>query len=240
MLSDKELVQILQKFVRSCFSEQFVVAELLDLYASPGTLFYLDETGVIIISHTNQILNKNRYFLGFSFPIEDEKICKHFPLIEKWIHRLMGKYWERGFRGYGNIDWMVTNSGEMYLAELNARQTGVIPPFAIANACWGYDRAEPYIVVPECSIVTRDALNVGETITFEQAYVELEKRKLLWGQSNRGDGVIISIPPSPEFNIPFMGIVAISNSLTRVYDIIDQTLHTFGLAEIDLMFATER
>lgn len=240
MLDDKELVQTLQDFVRGCFSDQFVVAELLDLYATPGTLFCSDETGVTVICHTCQVIDKNRVFLGFSFPIEDERICKHFPSIEKWIHRLMEPFWERGYRGYGNVDWMVTKSGERYLAERNARQTGVIPPLAIANACLGYDRGKPYEVAPECSIVTRDALRIDKTMNFEQAYVKLEKQKLLWEQNNHGEGIIISIPPSPECNIAHLGIVVIGKGLPKANDILNQAVHALGATENERLFAMGR
>ncbi|MFQ5992273.1 MAG: hypothetical protein ACE5NA_07525 [Nitrospiraceae bacterium] len=240
VLSDKEFVKVLQEFGRSSFSDQFVVTEFLDLYASPGTLFYSDEAGVTVISHTYQILDKNRVFLGFSFPIEDERICGHFPSIEEWVHRLMEPWWQRGYRGYGNIDWMVTKDGESFLAERNARQTGVIPPLAIANALLGHDRASPCVVAPETSIVTRDSLHVRKAMTFEQVYGELEKRKLLWEQSDHGEGVIVSIPPSPEFGIHSIGILAIGASGSTAHEIHDQALHALGTAKSELLFAAER
>lgn len=241
-LSDKEFKEALEEFARDCFCDEFVVSEHLDLYASPGTLFFSEDRCLTLICHTCQIFDKNRLFLGFSFPIEDERIRKHFTSIEEWIRRLIEPFWERGYRGYGNIDWMVTKSGEIYLAECNARQTGVIPPLVIANACLGYDRAEPYVVAPEekYSIVTRDALRIDKTMNFEQAYVKLEKQKLLWEQNNHEEGIIISIPPSPECNIAHLGIVAIckGKELPKANDILNRAVHALGARENKLLFAT--
>lgn len=236
--SDREFKQTLEEFARDCFCDEFVVSEHLDLYASPGTLFFSEDRELRVICHTCQIFDKNRVFLGFSYRIEDERISIHFPSIEKWIHRLMGPFWERGYRGYGNIDWMVTKGGERYLAERNARQTGVIAPLAIASACLGYDCSAPYVVVPESSfIMTRDALRISETMSFEQAYLKLKEQKLLWEQSGHGEGVVISIPPSPENNIPHLGVVAIGGSLSKAYGILDKTVHTLGARENELLFA---
>ena len=234
-LSEREFVTVLEKFSQSCFSNQFLVAELLDLYASPGTLFHSDEEGLTIICHSHQILDKNRVFLGFSFPIEDEKISRHFPSLEEWVPRIMEPWWREGFRGYGNIDWMVRKDGQVFLAERNARQTGVIPPLAIANACMGHERKSPFELAPKCSVVTRDALSLEKGMSFEQAHRELEKRKLLWGQSGQGEGAIISIPPSPEFGINSIGIVVLGPSVSKADEIYTRTLHALGVAGSELL-----
>lgn len=235
-LGDKEFVQNLEKFIKTSLSDEFVISEMLDLYASPGTLFYAGDVDVTVICHTYQILDKNRFFLGFMYPIEDKKVKKHFGVIEEWLRSVIEPWRQRGYRGYGNIDWMITKEGDSFFAERNTRQTAVVPPLSIANACSKLPRRNSSIVAPVFSIFTNDNVKLERATTFEEVYALLRKKRLLWEQSKHGEGVIITIPPSPQFGINTVGIMALASDLPTVYEIYSRALEAFGSQENELLF----
>lgn len=231
-----EFTQVLKEFAKASFWDEFVIAKLLDLYASPGTLFYADDVDVTIICHTYQILNRSRLFLGFTYPIQDKKISKHFRSIENWLRILVEPWRGRGYRGYGNIDWMITKNGEIFLAERNARQTGVVPPLHVANACSRLTTEGSPIVAPALSIFTRDVAHAQRAMTFEEAYAKLREKNLLWEQSKHGEGVIITIPPSPRFGMNSLGIMAVGPDLPTADEIFSKALSALGSQQNNLLF----
>lgn len=235
-LTASEFAHVLKGLIRTSFGNEFVIAELLDLYASPGTMFYADDVGVSVVCHTGQILDRNRMFLGFSYPIRDTSVSEHFPSIEHWVRLLIEPWRLLGYRGYGNIDWMITKDGKAYLAERNPRQTSVVPPLYVANACAGSTAPTSSIIAPTLSIYTRDIMELDRSITFEEAHAELSKKKLLWQQSKQGQGVVVTIPPSPQLGINSLGIMVLGPSLARAYEIYGQALQALGAKEERLLF----
>ncbi|MHC4423255.1 MAG: hypothetical protein ACYSWR_01115 [Planctomycetota bacterium] len=235
-LRQREFTQILDGFIKNSFSDDYVITEILDLHASPGTLFYADDADVRVICHTYQILNRNRFFLGFMYPIEEEKISKHFKLMEHWLHLLIEPWRQLGYRGYGNVDWMVTKEGDSFLAERNTRQTAVVAPLSIANACSGLDRRGFTIAAPALSILTKDYVELERAMTFEEVYALLRKKRLIWEPGKHDAGVIITIPPSPRFGINVVGIMVVANDLSTANRVYGRALHALGSQESDLLF----
>jgi hypothetical protein len=231
-MSFNEFERVLGDFIRTSFWDQFVISELLDLYASPGTLFYADEVSTTVICHTYQILNNERSFLGFMYPIEDKFIRRHFHAVEEFVHKLVEPWRKLGYRGYGNIDWMVTKDGDVYMAERNARQTAVISPLRIANGLSQSDFGRSPIVAPVLSVITRDMLDLDRPTTFSQLHAKLKKSKLL-GQT---EGIIITIPPSSRFGINSVGLMAISDNSSMTYEIYLRALHVLGVAKEKWLF----
>ena len=239
LLSHHEFMEVLKHFVNTSFWGEFLIAELLDLQASPGTLFYADDVTVSVISHTYQILSSNRLFLGFMYPIEEELIRRHFGTVEEAVRILIEPWRQVGYRGYGNIDWMITKSGEVYLAERNARQTSVVAPLKIANKVSRARTSGPTIVAPSLAILTEDIVDLERPMTFEGVYGELQRRKLLFQHGGHSDGVIITIPPSPRFGIKNVGIMAVGANVSSAYETYCRTLDALGAKENELLLDLE-
>jgi hypothetical protein len=235
-LSHNEFIQALEHFIKTGFGEEFLITELLDLYASPGTLFFADDAGITVLSHTYQILQQNRRFLGFMYPVEDDMISNHFKVIERSIHLLIEPWRQLGYRGYGNIDWMVTKDGASFIAERNARQTAVIPPLKIANELSQPGMSSQSVIPPALSIFTMDRVYFDRLVTFEDVHAELREKRLLWEQSKSGEGVVITVPPLPGFGINSAGIMAVGSNLPAAHDIYRRTLHALGSGEDALLF----
>ncbi len=236
MLNDSEFIRVLERFIKASFWDEFLITEMLDLHASPGTLFYADDTDVTVICHTYQLLNRNRLFLGFTYPIEDERISRHFGSIEEWVRVLIEPWRQLGYRGYGNIDSMITKDGETFLAERNPRQTAVVLPLTIANTLSGMATGSHSISAPALSIYTRDIVDLERASTFEEVYARLGKKKLLLEQNKHGEGVIITIPPSPRFGLNGVGIMAVGSNLSTAYEIYSRALYELASEESNLLF----
>ncbi|MCW3490216.1 hypothetical protein [Dethiobacter alkaliphilus] len=232
LLTEKEFKQLLYQYSKTNFWNEFIITELLDLHASPGTLFYSDTHSTTIISHTSQILNCKRSYLGFIYPITDWLTKKHFDEIEKHTLKLVEPWRKLGFRGYGNIDWMVDKNSNLYLAERNARQTAVIPPIKIENSLRMADCNKMPIASPQLYILTRDTLNLPYPTTFKELYLKL-KRNGLVGQS---EGVIITIPPLPSYGINTVGILVYAFDFKTVYEILLRVLKLFNITDEEWLF----
>lgn len=235
-LSRREFAEALESVVETGFWDEFIIVELFDLQASPGTLFFADDVRVNVICHTYQILDSNRSFLGFMYPIQNDMIKRHFNLIEDSRHYLIEPWRQLGFRGYCNIDWMVTKDGDIFLSERNARQTAVVIPLKIANRISCIDTTEDVITAPPLKIFTNDMVNFERPITFEEVYAQLENEELLWEQNKRGEGVIITMPPTPGLGINCVGIMVVGDDIFSTYELYNRTLHLLGEREQGYLF----
>lgn len=216
LLSLNEFSTYLQLFARSSLSEYFVVSKLLNLYASPGTLFYVTQDSVNIIAHTSQILNTKRMFTGFMYPIIDERVNGHFQTIEHYVMKLINPWRERGFRGYGNIDWMVTTEDEVFVAERNARQTAVVAPLEVL-------RNIKHGALSNLATITKDMLHLLDPQSFDDVIRKLTMQSLLYENPEDG-GIIITIPPSQDFGANQLGIMSIHKNISKALEIYERAL----------------
>jgi len=235
-LRKDEFLFALRRFASPHINDEFVVSELLDLHASPGTLFYVDDKETRVVCHTNQILTKNRGYLGFEFPVEDELVKKYFSEIERSTFALAEPWRRRGFRGYGNIDWMVTKDGKCYIAERNARQTGVIPGIKIANDLIERAPQFPVLRSPGQAIVTGDRMYFERAAGFEDVQTVLKREKLLLPRGEYKDGVVVAIPPLPAFGINSVGLIALGDTLQEAYEYYSRALQVLGSKGDKLLF----
>lgn len=230
-LSTEGLNHILEHFIKTSYWDEYVVSEFLDLYASPGTLFYVGDTDTRIVCHTAQILNASRKFHGSMYPIIDEFVTRHTGKIERHIKQILEPWRLQGYRGYANIDWMVTKAGESFIAELNARETAAVPPIRIENVLSGKYRYRQPMAQPSLAFFARDKVNLLDLHTFEDVYHEFSARNLLWHQRNDGTGVVILVPPLPAFGINTAGIVALGPTLPAAFEIFAEATQALGDAE---------
>lgn len=214
LVDSSELKNYLAEFSQKSISDDFVVSQFLDLYASPGTLFYIDNKEVKIISHTDQILNGQSAYTGFKYPISDNKISKWFPSIEKYVIEL-GKIWQnKGYRGYGNIDWMITKSGSVFIAERNARQTSIVPLLTLISNI--FYKGSSNIKLPKGkAIYAKDFVFVNKEKSLANIISELENRNLLFDRK-KGEGLIVTIPPVTNMKKTTFGLMAIGNNEQQV------------------------
>ena len=217
VLNISEFNEFLNQFANDSNSDDFVVSQFLDLYASPGTLFHIDEESIDIVSHTNQILNDQSTFTGFQYPISDEKITSYFPIIEEYVSNL-GKAWQaKGYRGYGNIDWMITKEGCIYIAERNARQTSVVPILSLISDVFNNENST--IQLPQDKVIyAKDFVFINKKLSFAKIINELKNKNLLFDKE-KGTGLIITIPPVIDLEKTVIGITSIGENEHHAYQL---------------------
>lgn len=196
--------------------KSYIITSILSRYASPGTFFFVDEKKVHIFGHTLQRLIHNNNFQGFQYPIEDAKITKYFPYVESAIEEL-AKYWIKlGFKGYGNIDWIVTTEGQCYLVEFNPRQTSVFSPLIFINRIINSSDIDKSFDLSHTTVLTNDYVTPNQKKSFNEVIAILKNKNLHFGQKTANQGIIITIPPLPNSQLSSFGIMAVANDLSTV------------------------
>ena len=239
-LGRSDFVSRLHTYLHTGLWESFIITELLDLHASPGTLFHVDAESVRVLCHTYQILNSHRLFQGFLYPIHDERITKHFSFIERSVCLLADAWRKDGFRGYANIDWMVDKDGGCSLAEVNPRQTAVVPPLSLIRSIADWHYAENTFVPSGIGIITKDYVKLQRKMTFDHAYQIFKKAKLLIEQRDFSEGVVITMPPFQGSLINSIGIMAVAQDVSSAHEIYDSALQVLDSPEGELLFEFPR
>jgi len=212
-LDESELLQYMKDFCSKSLSEEFLINEFLDLYASPGTLFYIEKGNIQIISHTAQILSNGKEYKGFYFPIQDKLVSKHYKIIETYVRSLLEPWVEKGYTGYGNVDWMVTKGGEVFIAEMNSRQTAVVPPLKLISDIFKENQSTHSVIsIPKGKTILMDeAIKVKNSFSFNNIFNDLRKASLLFDFTQK-TGIIITLPPSLTNNKNLIGLLAIGDN----------------------------
>ena len=103
--------------------EQFIEPDTSVAGGSPSTEVFVGEEGISPLYHCGQLINDSGGFLG----VEIGKGALSETLARKLtrIGNIIGKwYWELGYRGFFDIDFVVSKDGRIYVAETNTRRTG--------------------------------------------------------------------------------------------------------------------
>lgn len=136
----KQVRKILQSDViwqdTSIVVEQFIEADASVAGGSPSTEVFVGEEGISLLYHCGQLLNEVGGFLG----VEIGKGALSETLARKLtrIGNIIGKwYWELGYRGFFDIDFVVSKDGGIYVAETNTRRTGGTHTYDLARHLFG-------------------------------------------------------------------------------------------------------
>ena len=189
-----------------------------------------------MLCHTYQILNSHHRFQGFLYPIEDERITSHFSFIERSVHLLADAWRKDGFQGYANIDWMVDKDGHCFLAEVNPRQTAVVPPLSLIRSIADWQNLEDTFVPSGKAIITKDYVDLQRKISFEDVYQIFKKEKLLVEQNDFAEGVMITMPPFQGSRMNSIGIMVVAKDVSSAYDIYNLALRVLGSPPDELLF----
>jgi len=136
----KQVRKILQSNViwqdTSIVVEQFIEPDASVAGGSPSTEVFVGEEGISLLYHCGQLLNRFGGFLGVEIgkgalsETLARKLMKIGNIIGKW-------YWELGYRGFFDIDFVVSKDGGIYVAETNTRRTGGTHTYDLARHLFG-------------------------------------------------------------------------------------------------------
>jgi hypothetical protein len=201
---------VLAPDAHSAWIDDVVLVEpYLDEAFSPAVLCYINENGSVdLVTDSLQLFeqgDERKSFIGTQIPSPID------PALAESLKEFTLRYVEHvaklGARGHINIDWLVTRDGKVVACESNYRYTGVVHPFLIRRRLAGERERELYLR-------SDDALHYTGNLTFHQALAFMERHDLCWN-AERGDGVVVSIPPAEGS----MGFVAMAHSTERVEEL---------------------
>lgn len=182
-----------------------VVEELVDVHnsshiSSPSLEYYIDDGGYSFLYSCGQRLH-NGEFLGVSIGIGslphelNQRLIKVGDVIASHYHQL-------GYRGYFDIDYVVSKDLEVYPLETNMRRTGGTHIYDIAMSLFGEKWSE------SCALLSNDNFTYGEKRVPDIEILNLVKS--LYFNQDSGRGVIITFLSSSS---PRLGYVAIGRDI---------------------------
>ena len=116
--------------------EQFMEPDASVAGGSPSTEVFVGEEEISILYHCGQLLNQFGGFLG----VEIGRNALSETLAKKLmrIGNIIGEcYWELGYRGFFDIDFIVSKDSGVYVVETNTRRTGGTHTYDLARHLFG-------------------------------------------------------------------------------------------------------
>lgn len=187
--------------------EQLILVEpCLNLACSPSIVMRIDGAAIRVLAVTEQDISNNA-FKGCIIPGD---------IPEEWREKMVAHSLEYartavalGAQGHICVDWGLVRNRETrkivkaVAFESNCRYGGSSHPIAIARRL--FPETVNGLHVRSC-----DALHVPMSMSLDQVLTHMHAKHLTW-DAVRGDGVVISIPPS-DGN---MGYVALAQTKSR-------------------------
>lgn len=217
----KQVRKILQSDViwqdTSIVVEQFIEPDASVAGGSPSTEFFIGEEGISLLYHCGQLLNEFGGFLG----VEIGKDALSETLARKLtrIGNIIGKwYWELGYRGFFDIDFVVSKDGGIYVAETNTRRTGGTHTYDLARHLFGNGWEK------EAYLLSHDSFR------YQKKKMDAEKilqrvGPILYPMKGERKGIIVTL--MSEWS-PVMGYVVIAENPDEGRDLQKQLFGLFG------------
>ena len=146
----KQVKKLLQSDViwrdMSIVVEQFIEHDVSVAGGSPSTEIFVGEEGISILYHCRQLLNEFGSFLGVE--IGKDALSDALTRELARIGNIIGKwYGELGYRGFFDIDFIVSKDGGIYVVETNTRRTGGTHTYDLAKHLFGNEwKNEVYLL----------------------------------------------------------------------------------------------
>lgn len=210
----------LKKYIETKFDQDrvwevgpYVVEELVDIDfnvagGSPSTEVYITDLGPEITYDCEQVVNERGEFLGVG--IGREAIPDLFKnQVRDLVITVGNKYWQLGYRGFFDVDMVVSIKGKVYAVETNVRRTGGTHVYDLGRAIWGEDQSDWGYLLSE------DTFRYGEkALTAEKVLGRSED--WLFPKINKGEGVVICMIDPTD---PVMGYVVAAKNKARAVEI---------------------
>jgi hypothetical protein len=166
--------------------EEYIIAERGISSGCPSSELFLSDTGSKITYLCDQVVTERGNFLGVALGKNalnkkvKNKITKASVLVGK-------KFWELGYRGFFDIDFVLSKeNGTPYIIETNMRRTGGTHIFDVVRLVLGNKWEN------KAFILSNDSFVYGEKLLSEKVILDRMK-DILFPINKEKRGVIISI-----------------------------------------------
>ncbi len=197
--------------------EEFVEPDIEVAGGSPSTEMLVTNEGASFTYHCGQVVNDAGVFLG----VEIGKGALSDSLSKKLlgIGNIIGeRYWYLGYRGYFDIDFIVSKTGEIYVVETNTRRTGGTHVYDVARHLFGreYEKA--------AYLLSHDSFLYGKKKMDPQELLE-KLKTILYPINGEKMGVIVTL--ISEWN-PVLGYIVIAPNRSEGQKLQQRLLSIFG------------
>ncbi len=202
----KQVRKLLQSDViwqdTSIVVEQFIEPDASVAGGSPSTEFFVGEEGISLLYHCGQLLNEFGGFLG----VEIGKGALSDTLARKLerIGNIIGKWYrELGYRGFFDIDFIVSRDGGICVAETNTRRTGGTHTYDLARHLFG-NRWEN-----EAYLLSHDSFRYSKRRMVQDKALLQKVKPVLYPMKGEKKGIVVTL--ISEWS-PVMGYIVVASN----------------------------
>lgn len=182
--------------------EEFIEADVTVAGGSPSVELLISDEGSVITYHCGQVLNKVGEFFGVE--IGKGAVPINTKASMEQVGSVVGaKYHALGYRGYCDIDFVVSKDGDLYAVETNPRRTGGTHVYDLAKHLFGETWED------QAYLISHDSFRYGDQ-HFDAPEILEQTRSLLYPRRGKKSGIIITSLNAWD---PVMGYVVIAADL---------------------------
>lgn len=185
---------------------------------SPSSELFLSDRSVEITYLCDQVMGNKGDFLGVALGrnLLDNKTRNELRKISLAVGR---RFWKLGYRGFFDIDFILSNDNIPYIIETNMRRTGGTHVYDVAKNLFGDDWEK------KCFIISQDNFCYGSKKLGEKQIID-KMNEIMYPMKDRKEGIIISILNKWE---PTLGFIIVSESNKKAMDIYNKMLNIWKI-----------
>lgn len=180
---------------------------------SPSSELFLSDKGAKITYLCDQILGDKGDFLGVALGknLLDNQTRSELRRISLEIGK---KFWKLGYKGFFDIDFILSNNDIPYIIETNMRRTGGTHVYDVAKTLFGNNWEK------NCFIISQDNFCYGKKKLSEKQIID-KMKEIMYPIRGEKEGIIISIINKWK---PTFGFIIASKSNKKALDIYNKIL----------------
>lgn len=189
--------------------EEFIEPNKNEEYFSPSVEILVNDNQFQITYSCSQLLGKDGDFQGII--LGKNSISENIKSQLYNISNAIGqRYFELGYKGYFDIDFIISSNMNLYAIETNTRRTGGTHVFDLAKYLFGSNWENDYHFLSQDSFVYGDKIQ-----SINEIYSEISR--VLFPIKNEQKGVIITKTNNMLPNIGFVIISPSPNESRKIY-----------------------
>lgn len=198
--------------------EEYIIPSKRLLGGSPSSELFLSDKGAKITYLCDQVLENKGDFLGVALGknLLDNKTINEIRRISLQIGR---KFWKLGYRGFFDIDFILSSNNIPYIIETNMRRTGGTHVYDVAKTLFGKNWEK------NCFIISQDNFCYGKKKLNEKQIID-KMKEIRYPIKGEKEGVIVSI--INKWKSTF-GFIVIGKSNKKALDIYNKLINIWAI-----------
>ena len=224
--NSKEVIKYIRKEFKtdSIWNDELILVEEYKIPSkklssgSPSSELFLSDKGVKITYLCDQVLGNKGDFLGVALGknLLNKRISDELKIISLQVGK---KFLELGYRGFFDIDFILSENDVPYIIETNMRRTGGTHVYDTARTIFGNNWED------KCFVISQDNFSYGKKMLNEEAILD-KMKKIAYPINGKNEGVIISIINKWK---PNFGFIILSESNKKALDIYNKMLDIWAV-----------